>query len=161
MSHRLAPDLHVTRWLNTDTAPDLNSLKGRVVMILAFQMLCRGCAVQAVPQARRVRELFSETDLIVLGLHTVFEHHEAQGSEAALSAFIHENRIGFPVGIDTPGTGPAALPATMNDYRMQGTPTLVLIDREGVIQKHRFGHTEDLQLGAEIMSLILESPRPG
>ncbi|WP_430431971.1 peroxiredoxin family protein [Oceanicaulis sp.] len=159
MNPRPAPDFHVTRWLNTPSAPELLTLKGRVVMILAFQMLCPGCAVQALPQARRVRTLFKEEDLMVLGLHTVFEHHEAQGPEAALKAFLHEHRIDFPVGIDAPGDNAAALPLTMQHYRMQGTPTLILLDRLGHIRKHRFGHTEDLLLGAEIMSLIQEPPQ--
>lgn len=156
MKPRLAPALKVTRWLNTSSPIELEALKDRVVMILAFQMLCPGCAVQALPQARRVRALFAPDDLMVLGLHTVFEHHEAQGGEAALTAFLHENRIDFPVGIDMPGETPASLPLTMQSYRMQGTPTLILLDRKGEIRKQRFGHTEDLLLGAEIMSLIQE-----
>ena len=60
MKPRLAPALKVTRWLNTSSPIDLEALKDRVVMILAFQMLCPGCAVQALPQARRVRGLFRQ-----------------------------------------------------------------------------------------------------
>lgn len=39
---------------------------------------------------------------------------------------------------------------------MQGTPTLILIDRQGRLRRQTFGHVPDLQLGAEIMALIGE-----
>ena len=39
---------------------------------------------------------------------------------------------------------------------MGGTPTLLLIDKEGLLRKHKMGHEADLILGAELMSLISE-----
>ena len=101
MSPSSAPDWQVEHWLNTPKPIGLADLKGKVVLALAFQMLCPGCVSHALPQAVRARQAFAEDELAVIGLHTVFEHHEAQGSPAALSAFLHEYRIGFPVGIDT------------------------------------------------------------
>jgi thioredoxin-related protein len=44
----------------------------------------------------------------------------------------------------------------MATYRMQGTPTLILIDRSGHLRQQIFGHIPDLQLGAEIMQLLSE-----
>jgi hypothetical protein len=41
---------------------------------------------------------------------------------------------------------------------MQGTPTLLLIDRAGRLRRQVFGHLPDLQLGAEIAALIGETP---
>jgi len=119
-------------------------------------MLCPGCVSHGLPQAKRVRETFSDKDVAVIGLHSVFEHHDAQTPEA-LAAFLHEYRIDFPVAIDAPGAdgGP---PKTMTAYGLQGTPTLVLIDRLGRRRAQYFGHVSDLRLGAEIMSLIAESP---
>ncbi len=55
-----------------------------------------------MPQAKRVAETFDDQDVVVIGLHTVFEHHSAQGTRDALAAFLHEYRITFPVGIDMP-----------------------------------------------------------
>ena len=88
-----------------------------------------------------------------MGLHTVFEHHDAQRSRAALAAFLHEYKITFPVGIDAP-TDRGGLPKTMALYGMKGTPTLLLVDQRGRLRKHKFGWEDDLVLGAEIMSLI-------
>ena len=148
----IAPELITTRWFNTDRALTLADLRGRVVVIEAFQMLCPGCVSHSLPQAMRVAETFSPDDVAVIGLHTVFEHHAAQGTEAALAAFLHEYRIRFPVAIDAPSEG-ERLPRTMKLYGMEGTPTVVLIDREGRLRKQAFGREADMSLGAEIMAL--------
>ena len=155
MTLREAPDWHVAEWLGSDRPIVLADLRGRVVVALAFQMLCPGCVAQALPQAQRVRAAFPENQVAVVGLHTVFEHHEAQGRRDVLAAFVHENRIGFPVGIDKQGKG--VLPETMAAYAMQGTPTLLLIDRAGRLRMQRFGHIDDLRLGAAIASLVAET----
>ena len=154
-----APDLHVIDWFNTPRPLSLQDLRGRVVMIEAFQMLCPGCVSHGLPQAQRVAESFSRDDLVVLGLHSVFEHHAAQGTPAALRAFLHEYRIAFPVGIDAPSRD-GGLPKTMAAYRMQGTPNQILIDRQGRLRKQKFGPEQDLLLGAEIMSLLREEASP-
>lgn len=154
-SLRPAPALDVAQWLNAAEPLTLEQLEGRIVVIEAFQMLCPGCVSHGLPQAMRIRETFSNEDLVVIGLHSVFEHHAVQTPQA-LAAFLHEYRIGFPVAVDTPGeTG--GLPKTMAAYAMQGTPTLILIDRLGRRRAQHFGHVTDLRLGAEIMTLITET----
>ena len=155
MKPEIAPELQTTDWLNTDNPITLEALRGKIVLIEAFQMLCPGCVSRALPQAMRVRQTFSPDEVAVIGLHTVFEHHAAQGTREALAAFLHEYRIAFPVGIDAPSVG-AGPPKTMTRYAMQGTPTMILIDREGHLRKQKFGGEEDLALGAEIMSLLRE-----
>jgi hypothetical protein len=153
MTDGVAPEWRIKSWLNTAEPPTLASLHGRVVFAVAFQMLCPGCVSEGLPQAQRARAMFPDNDLAVIGLHTVFEHHEAQGTEAALKAFLHEYRIGFPVGIDLPD--PAyPLPQTMQAYGMRGTPTTLLFDRRGRLRVHQFGHLDDMRLGAVIATLI-------
>lgn len=154
---RPAPEFCVAEWLNADEPQTLSRLKGRVAMAIAFQMLCPGCVSHGLPQAQRVRAAFSKADVAVIGLHTVFEHHEAQGSKEALAAFLHEYRIDFPVGIDAQSKG-GGLPQTMRAYNMQGTPTTILIDRDGRLRLQKFGHIEDLLLGASIATLLGEAP---
>lgn len=152
---RAAPEWRTTEWFNTTEPLTLALLRGRVVMVSAFQMLCPGCVSQGLPQAQRAAELFRPSDVAVIGLHSVFEHHDAMGPNA-LRAFLHEYRIRFPVGVDEPdGLG---IPHTMRAWELQGTPTTLLIDRDGRLRRHAFGHLSDLQLGAEIMALIAEQP---
>ena len=148
-----APALQVSRWLNTDTALTLESLRGRVVVMHAFQMLCPACVTHGLPQAKKTRQLFAEKDVAVIGLHTVFEHHDVM-TPAALEAFVREYRYVFPIGIDTPAQG--SIPATMREYQLQGTPSVVLIDRQGRIRLSRFGVIDDMALGAAIGQLAAE-----
>ncbi len=166
MAPRPAPAWHTTDWLNTPKPLSLEQLRGQVVLLHAFQMLCPGCVSRSIPQAQRVAEAFAGAPLVVVGLHTVFEHHEAM-KLASLKAFVHEYRIRFPVGVDAPDPDGGPIPRTMKAYAMQGTPTTLLIDAQGRLRRHVFGAHDDLLLGAEIQTLLLEArdvsldqPRP-
>jgi hypothetical protein len=48
------------------------------------------------------------------------------------------------------------IPHTMERYKMRGTPSLVLIDKQGLVRKHTFGPVDDLRIGAEIGALTQE-----
>lgn len=150
-----APALDVVRWFNTPTALDLTVLRGRVVVLHAFQMLCPGCVQGGLPQAQRISRLFPAEQVAVIGLHTVFEHHAAM-TPVSLEAFIHEFRLTFPIAVDRPSDD-GRIPRTMAAYGMRGTPSLILIDRAGRIRKHGFGTEDDLLVGAEIATLMAES----
>jgi peroxiredoxin len=152
--HPPAPPLQVSQWFNAPRHITLEDLRGRVVLIHAFQMLCPGCVMQGLPQAKRVAELFDPASVVVLGLHTVFEHHAAM-MPAALEVFIHEFRLPFPIGVDAAGLD-GRIPQTMQAYEMQGTPTTLLIDRQGRLRKQHFGVENDLALGAMIATLQAE-----
>ncbi len=149
-----APEIAAERWLNTPAALTLAGLRGRIVALHAFQMLCPGCVLHGVPQAQRLHERFDAGDLQVIGLHSVFEHHAAMG-QASLDAFVHEFRISFPVAVDQ-HEAPDPLPVTMRRYAMRGTPTLVLIDRAGRIRDHFFGQVDDLAVGVALGRLLAE-----
>ncbi|QBI02330.1 TlpA disulfide reductase family protein [Pseudoduganella albidiflava] len=149
-----APELEVAAWLNAHGSPSLAALRGKVVVVYAFQMLCPGCVSHGIPQAKKIAATFDRGDVEVLGLHTVFEHHAVMGRDA-LEAFLHEYRIDFPVGIDQPSdSGP--VPRTMARYRMRGTPTLLLIDRQGMLRQQVFGMADDMQVGALVAGLVHE-----
>ena len=151
----MAPPWRTSTWLNTPEPLELGARRGQVVVACAFQMLCPGCVSHAIPQMKAVHELFRPHGVVTVGLHTVFEHHQAM-TVTALRAFVHEYGIRFPVGVDTPADDGGPIPQTMAAYRMQGTPTLLLIDRAGQLRRQIFGHVPDLRLGAEIMALIAE-----
>jgi hypothetical protein len=151
----VAPELQVAAWLNTARPLSLAQLRGKVVAIYAFQMLCPGCVSHGIPQAKTIRTTFPEQDVAVIGLHSVFEHHDVM-TQAALEAFVHEYRIDFPVAIDQPSThGP--IPLTMEEYQLRGTPTLLLIDRQGRLRASHFGRADDMKVGALIGQLLAEA----
>jgi thiol-disulfide isomerase/thioredoxin len=151
--------LQVSEWLNTPSPLAKEHWAGKVVMVEAFQMLCPGCVNHSLPQAKRVQALFADSDLVVIGLHTVFEHHNAQGQTEVLKAFLHEYRITFPIAIDAPSEHDP-LPQTMRAYDMQGTPSLLLFDRDGELVVHHFGAIDDLSLGATIANTLCGPSKP-
>ena len=72
-AHKPLPDWQVRRWFNSDHDLELADLRGRVVLIHAFQMFCPGCLQQAIPEAERIHRALTGPDFFVVGLHTVFE----------------------------------------------------------------------------------------
>jgi hypothetical protein len=144
-----------TQWFNCDAPPRLVDLRGKVVVLHCFQMLCPACVSHGLPQAGKIHRLFPER-VAVIGLHTVFEHHAAM-TPVSLAAFIHENRLGFPIGVDAPVEASFPLPATMAHYQMRGTPSLLLFDTRGALRSHRFGGVDDMLVGAEIATLLAEA----
>lgn len=152
------PPFHVSQWFNIAGTPGLEDFSGRVLAVEVFQMLCPGCVAHGLPQAQRIAATFDRDKVAVIGLHSVFEHHAAM-QPVALQAFLHEYRIGFPVAVDEAGTGP--LPRTMAAWGLEGTPTLVLIGRDGRIRARHFGQVSDLAVGAHLMQLMLEDAPAG
>lgn len=151
-----APPWTTREWFNTGETVHLAALRGRVVVLHAFQMLCPACVQHGLPQAQRIHATFAGSDVAVIGLHTVFEHHAAM-TPVSLQAFLHEYRIAFAVGVDAPSADARQPnPVTMQAYGMQGTPSLLLIDRNGHLRQHAFGAVDDLALGAAIATLIAE-----
>lgn len=47
----IAPPLQVSEWLNTPQPISLAPLRGRVVVLHAFQMLCPACVAHGLPPA--------------------------------------------------------------------------------------------------------------
>lgn len=149
-------EIEASEWLNTPDPMRLSALRGRVVAVTVFQMLCRGCATVSLPQASNLQQAFAREDLVVIGLHSVFEHHPVMTPDA-LRAFVHEYRLTFPIAIDRPSEH-SPVPATMRAWALNGTPTLLLFDRQGELVLQHFGHLDDLRLGAILGELISRQP---
>jgi peroxiredoxin len=151
----LAPELAVSQWFNTSEPLTLEKLRGRIIVLHAFQMLCPGCVAHGTPQTEKLHRLLrGNDDIAVVGLHTVFEHHAAM-TPVSLEAFIHEYRLTMPIGVDQAGDG-TPIPLTMQRYGMRGTPTTIIIDRAGHIRHHGFGQDDDLALGLRLGALLAE-----
>lgn len=153
------PEITAARWLNSDKKRTLKAERGKVVFVAIAQITCPGSAKYGLPQAQRLTRAFSSDEVAVLGLHMAFEKFDEQAPDK-VEAFLNEHGFDFPVAIDKPnGDG---LPQTMRDYELQGTPAILLFDRQGRLRRHYLGAVDDLRLGAEIMALLIEdkeSPR--
>jgi hypothetical protein len=146
------PELIASQWFNSDPMT-LKSLKGKVVVLVAFQMLCPGSLRHSLPQAGRIARAFSRDEVEVIGLHMVFENHKDM-TPSLLEPFLKDEKIEFPIAVDAQDA--SGLPKTMEAYGMQGTPTLLIYDRQGRLRRHYLGSVDDVRLGAEIMALCIE-----
>lgn len=155
-SDTVFPEWEVSRWFNTDHPPHLADLRGQVVLVEAFQMLCPGCVSHGLPLAKKVHQALGAQGVAVVGLHTVFEHHDAMQPHA-LQAFLYEYKIRFPVGVDAP-VPDSTLPSTMARWELRGTPSLLLFDKSGRLRAHQFGNVDELQLGVFLGQLLEEAP---
>lgn len=149
-------EIDASDWINTDTTPSLQALRGRVVVLTVFQMLCQGCARHSLPQARELHAALPAAEVAVIGMHSVFEHHQVMTPQA-LRVFAAEYRLAFPIAIDRPQAG-STMPATMSRWALQGTPTLMVFARDGSLALQHFGHLDDLHLGLVVGQLIARRP---
>ena len=86
----------------------------------------------------------------------VFENHKDM-TPSQLEPFLKQEHIEIPIAVDkVNGSG---LPETMEAYGMQGTPTLLVFDRQGRLRRHYLGAVDDVRLGAEIMALCIEDAK--
>lgn len=145
-TNRTTPALQTSLWLNSPQLVTLECLRGRAVVLHAFQMLCPGCVSHGLPQALRIHRLFPQEQVALISLHTVFKHHDVMGPEA-LRVFLHGYRIPFPVGVDQADPG-GPVPVTMQGHGMRGTPGVVVFDRDGRVRLNHSGQIDDLHLRA-------------
>lgn len=156
-SGKRAPVWTTSEWFNHDGLLKLADLRGKVAVLHAFQMLCPACVHHGLPQAQRLAARFSPEHVAGVGVHTVFEHHAAM-MPVSLAAFLLEYRVAFPVGVDAPSSNAHdPVPQMMRAYGMQGTPSLVLIDRNGFLRRQGFGAEDDLAVGAALAWLVAEA----
>jgi len=150
------PALITAQFYNAPEAPTLEKLKGKVVVLVGFQMLCPGSLRHALPQAERLARAFNADEVAVVGLHMVFENHKDM-TPSLLEPFLKSEHISIPILVDA--ANGAGIPRTMEAYGMQGTPALLLFDRQGRLRRHYLGAVDDVRLGAEIMALCMEEPK--
>ncbi len=158
MSEKITPKLITSEWFNTDSPLSIQALKGKVVVVHAFQMLCPGCVSHGIPQASVVNDAFSKDQVQVIGLHSVFEHHQVMTPDA-LRVFLHEYKVTFPVAVDQPSLD-KVLPKTMDSWQLQGTPSLIVFDKFGQCRLKHFGRLSDLQVGTIVGKLAAEENNP-
>jgi len=202
-----APALEVAWWVQGGPA-NINTLKGRVVLVEVFQVNCPGCFVHALPEAVQLHERYEAQGLTVIGLATAFEDFDKNtlanlerllqtgemigdplrqlGQAGLLQEGKLEYTLPFAVGMDVLSKNEAVvddatvdaliqtqLPDydswsdarkqpiyakarayleakthrahTFETYRLQGTPSSILIDREGILRDVSFGYTNHLE----------------
>ncbi len=138
-----APQWDISEWINGD-AGNIDTLKGKVIVIDFFQLWCPGCNKFSGPLMKHWHQKFAaDVDagrLVLVKIHTVFEGHSHQ-TVTRLKRYVREKNITIPVGVDRHQPG-QRIPETMRRYNTRGTPEMVVIDPDGMIRFQKFGYFE-------------------
>lgn len=120
-----APALAIQEWVR-GTPTTLDDLKGKVVLLDIFQIICPGCHA-AHPEIVRMQKRYADLGFDVLGLAVAFEYESVQ-TPKHIRDYVARKEYPYPVAIDK------GLTNTFRRYRSRGTPYTVLIDRQGRIR---------------------------
>jgi thiol-disulfide isomerase/thioredoxin len=134
-----APEIQASQWINSHPI-SINELRNKVVIIDFFQLWCPGCNSFTKPLLKKWHQKYATEikngNLVIMGVHTVFEGHSIQTLEA-LKFYLQKNNITHPIANDLLISG--HLPETMKAYKTRGTPEVAIIDKSGVIRFQKFG----------------------
>ncbi len=140
-----APQLHDVAGVHGAFPASLSDLRGRVVVLDFWATWCAPCRI-VTPKLGALQSRYGAQGLSVLGVST----EDAQ--EVAL--FADRTAMGYSVGVDTHGD-------TTRSYGVANLPTLVVIDKRGVVRDVSIGYDpgEDARLEQSVRALLVE-PAP-
>lgn len=124
----------------------LSDLRGKPVVLNIWATWCPPCR-EEMPAIEKVNRSYKELGLVIIGVNLT-----SQDSEQAVSAFVQELGLTFPIALDRDGS-------VGDRYRPLGLPTTYFIDSQGMIQSVVVGGpmSESL-IQSKIEALFLDGP---
>jgi thiol-disulfide isomerase/thioredoxin len=152
----VAPALDLSEYLGA-TPSDLASLGGRVVLLFFWAHWCADCKGQA-PGLAGLVERYAGRGLTVVAPTRRYGYVAAgqPATPAEETPYIEEVRR-----VHYPALAGQVVPLSESNHRRYGvssTPTLVLIDRAGIVRLYHPGRMAEADLEARVRSLIDEAP---
>lgn len=141
-----APALKDVAVVSGNFPSSIASLRGHVVLLDFWATWCGPCRV-VIPKLDALQARFGAQGLSVLGLSTEDEQDVAQ--------FTQHMPMRYGVGVDRHGQ-------TTRSYGVGSLPTLVVIDKRGVVRDVAVGYDpgEDARLDATVRTLLAEPAPP-
>ena len=124
---------------------DISDLKGKVVYIATFQDVCLYCHEFGLPALQELYGLYKgEKDIQFIAIQTAFEDTSENDIKSAKSVIQEYELEGIPVGNSK--RDEYDRPIFMDTYRTGGTPWVIIIDKDGIIQYSNFQINLDLAM---------------
>jgi thiol-disulfide isomerase/thioredoxin len=140
----LAPDFNLTT-LSGDNFV-LSQHRGYPVIINFWASWCPPCRAE-MPAFQQAFAEYEEQGLMIAAVNATY-----QDSRSEATAFASENKLIFPIPLDTTG-------AVSRSYNLYSLPTTVFIDSQGIIRKIIIGGPiPTALLRVEVEKLIQEKP---
>jgi thiol-disulfide isomerase/thioredoxin len=149
-----APPLEANDWLGPKPA-SLAALRGHPVLLFFWAHWCPDCKAEA-PVLASVRNTYGPKGLVLVGPTRLYGY-VARGEEAAPAAekqYIEQVRRRYYAGL-ADMTVPLSV-ANFLTYGASTTPTLILIDRAGVVRFYHPGAASEPELSARIQAILRE-----
>ncbi len=131
-----APELEISEWLRGQ-ATSLQKLRGKVVLLDFFQIICPGCH-QVHPHIVQMQEKYGKDGLQVIGIAVAFELQHIQKRQD-IRNFVERTEFNYPVGIDKNFT------KTFRAYKARGTPYTAIIDQAGNLKYLDFYNPSEVE----------------
>jgi thiol-disulfide isomerase/thioredoxin len=125
--------------LFTLTDTDFSDFMGRAVVLDFFATWCSPC-IEEIPQLAEIHEKYNSNDVVVISISSPTDNVET------LKQFRIEHNMDWRVAKDTIGV--------FDKYGIQYIPTLIILDKEGVIRYKNVGLTSASVLSSKIDSLL-------
>ena len=152
------PTIECDEWINGPF--ESTQLKGKVVVLHFFEMLCAGSLGYSLPRVSKWQEKYGKfTDFALVGIHSTWEMHESQTPDK-IKEFVTRREYKYPIGIDH--LREHIGPATLWNYSMAteegrlGTPGIVIVDKKGIVRFKKYGNLDDAEAEKLIDALIAE-----
>jgi tetratricopeptide (TPR) repeat protein/outer membrane lipoprotein-sorting protein len=126
---RPAPDFKL-RDLGGDEL-QLSALKGKVVLLDFWATWCVPCRM-AMPKLNSLFKQLNKQDVVVMGI-------DVNEDEKTVRDFIRKNKYEYPILV--PGRGSPVI----GNYEAHALPTMVLIDKNGVVADYKVGYGSDTE----------------
>jgi thiol-disulfide isomerase/thioredoxin len=150
---KAAPPLTATEWIGATKPPSLASMKGKPVLLFFWAHWCSDCKAQA-PILARLMVRYGPRGLQMIAPTRYYGYVE--GGEDAPPAkekpYIAKIRDQYYAPLKS---APAPLSnATFEAYGCSTTPTLALIDKQGIVRWYHPGNATEIELAQKIEALL-------
>ena len=140
----LAPELPRDTHALDGSPLTMAALRGRVVLVHFWTFGCSNCR-HMLPRYGDWLDRFGGRGLSVVGVHT--PEMDFERDTAALGRFVRDEKIRWPVVVDPDE-------ALWSRYRVAAWPTIVLVDRAGVVRATFVGDDRSPAIEATLVKLL-------
>lgn len=137
----------IEKWLNTDVALTMESLRGKVVLVDFWTYSCINC-IRTLPYVTSWYEKYKDQGFVVVGVHT--PEFEFEKKTANVADALKRYNINYPVAQDNDY-------GTWQAYNNRYWPAHYLIDVNGKIREYHFGEGNYQETERAIQSLLAEA----
>lgn len=152
LAGRPMPPLRKTEWIGKKPAPT-TSLRGKVVLLFFWAHWCADCKADAPVIAQLSTELGPKGLVVVAPTrrygYTAQEEHATAAEETPFIAKVYAKYYS-----DIPNAGVPLDAANFDRFGVSTTPTIVLVDRRGIVRLYHPGLMNDTELRGAILPLL-------